>query len=83
MRFAMAAAAAASRVIERMEEVGKAVKFSVRKSESNVRLVGNKSGRKGTLAIEEKMFAVTAALTVVEAKLIEEADDIGIGDAAA
>ncbi|THG07981.1 CBL-interacting serine/threonine-protein kinase 6-like [Camellia sinensis] len=66
MRFATAAAA--SRVIERMEEVGKAAEFSVRKSESKVRLVGNESGRKGKLAIEAETFAVTAALTVVEVK---------------
>ncbi|KAI7986741.1 CBL-interacting serine/threonine-protein kinase 6 [Camellia lanceoleosa] len=66
MRFATAAAA--SRVIEKMEEVGKAAEFSVRKSESKVRLVGNESGRKGKLAIEAETFAVTAALTVVEVK---------------
>ncbi|KAL7162147.1 hypothetical protein ACSBR2_042595 [Camellia fascicularis] len=66
MRFATAAAA--SRVIERMEEVGKAAEFSVRKSESKVRLVGNESGRKGKLAIEAETFAVTATLTVVEVK---------------
>ncbi|KAI8031754.1 CBL-interacting serine/threonine-protein kinase 6 [Camellia lanceoleosa] len=62
------ATAAASRVIEKMEEVGKAAEFSVRKSESKVRLVGNESGRKGKLAIEAETFAVTAALTVVEVK---------------
>ncbi|KAL7211173.1 hypothetical protein ACSBR2_014118 [Camellia fascicularis] len=91
MRFATAAAAAASRVIERMEEVGKAVEFSVRKSESNVRLVGNKGVTAAFTVVEVKKGGgntfeynqFCATLRYVYAKLIEEADDIGIGDAAA
>lgn len=58
----------ASSVISRFEEVAKAVKFNVKTSESRVRLQGQESGRKGKLAINADIFAVTPSLLVVEVK---------------
>ncbi|KAJ4709608.1 Non-specific serine/threonine protein kinase [Melia azedarach] len=58
----------ASSVISRFEEVAKAVKFNVKKSESRVRLQGQESGRKGKLAINAEIFAVTPSFLVVEVK---------------
>ncbi|CAM8888753.1 unnamed protein product [Rhodiola kirilowii] len=66
MRFATTRPA--SSVISRLEEVGKAVKFSVRKSESRVRLQGMEIGRKGKLVIEAEIFSVTSSFVVVEVK---------------
>lgn len=58
----------ASSVISKLEEVAKAVKFNVKKSESTVRLQGQESGRKGKLAIAAEIFAVTPSFLVVEVK---------------
>ncbi|EXC26157.1 CBL-interacting serine/threonine-protein kinase 6 [Morus notabilis] len=58
----------ASSVISKLEEVAKAVKFDVKKSESTVRLQGQESGRKGKLAIAAEIFAVTPSFLVVEVK---------------
>ena len=59
----------ASSVISKLEEVAaKAGKFSVKKSESTVRLQGHESGRKGKLAIAAEIFAVTPSFLVVEVK---------------
>ncbi|XP_062159887.1 CBL-interacting serine/threonine-protein kinase 6 [Alnus glutinosa] len=59
----------ASSVISRLEEVAaKAGNFSVKKSESRVRLQGHESGRKGKLAIAAEIFAVTPTFLVVEVK---------------
>ena len=58
----------ASSVISKLEEVAKAVKFNVKKSESRVRLQGQECGRKGKLAIAAEIFAVTPSLLVVEVK---------------
>ncbi|KAK9275239.1 hypothetical protein L1049_022501 [Liquidambar formosana] len=58
----------ASSVISRLEEVAKAGKFSVKKSESRVRLQGQEIGRKGKLAIEAEIFAVAPSFLVVEVK---------------
>ncbi|KAA8541989.1 hypothetical protein F0562_023141 [Nyssa sinensis] len=66
LRFATAKSA--SSVISRLEEVAKAVQFSVKKSESRVRMQGTESGRKGKLAIAAEMFPVTPAFMVVEVK---------------
>uniref|UniRef100_A0A7N0TGG4 non-specific serine/threonine protein kinase n=1 Tax=Kalanchoe fedtschenkoi TaxID=63787 RepID=A0A7N0TGG4_KALFE len=66
MRFATTRPA--SSVISRLEEVGKAVKFTVRKSESRVRLQGMETGRKGKLAIEAEIFPVTSSFVMVEVK---------------
>ncbi|KAH6817407.1 SOS3-interacting protein 3 [Perilla frutescens var. frutescens] len=58
----------ASSVISRIEEVGKTKNFSVKKSESCVRLQGQQSGRKGRLGIDADIFAVTPSFLVVEVK---------------
>lgn len=58
----------ASSVISKLEDLAKSVKFNVKKSESRVRLQGNESGRKGRLAIEAEIFAVTPSFLVVEVK---------------
>lgn len=58
----------ASSVISRLEEVAKATQFSVKKSESRVRLQGIECGRKGKLAVAAEMFAVTPAFMVVEVR---------------
>ncbi|CAI0394799.1 unnamed protein product [Linum tenue] len=58
----------ASSVISRLEEVGKAGKFSVKKSETKVKLQGQESGRKGKLGIQAEIFAVTPSFLVVEVK---------------
>ncbi|PPD75698.1 hypothetical protein GOBAR_DD27386 [Gossypium barbadense] len=58
----------ASSVISRLEEVAKSMKFSVKKSESSVRLQGQECGRKGKLAIAADIFALTPSFLVVEVK---------------
>ncbi|KAL4303818.1 hypothetical protein GQ457_10G002480 [Hibiscus cannabinus] len=58
----------ASSVISRLEEFAKSEKFSVKKSESRVRLQRNERGRKGKLAVAADIFAVTPSLLVVEVK---------------
>ncbi|GLU01363.1 hypothetical protein SLE2022_186740 [Rubroshorea leprosula] len=58
----------ASTVISTLEEVAKTGKFSVKKSESSVRLQGQECGRKGKLAIAAEIFAVTPSFLVVEVK---------------
>ncbi|CAL1414935.1 unnamed protein product [Linum trigynum] len=66
LRFATTRSA--SSVISRLEEVGKAGKFSVKKSETKVKLQGQASGRKGKLGIQAEIFAVTQSFFVVEVK---------------
>ncbi|XP_039018725.1 CBL-interacting serine/threonine-protein kinase 6-like [Hibiscus syriacus] len=66
LRFATTKSA--SSVISRLEEVAKSVKFSVKTSESRVRLQGRECGRKGKLAVAADIFAVTPSLLVVEVK---------------
>ncbi|KAK7281506.1 hypothetical protein RIF29_09564 [Crotalaria pallida] len=66
MRFATTSSA--SSVISRLEEVAKAVKFDVKKSESKVRLQGQERGRKGKLAIAADIYPVTPSFFVVEVK---------------
>ncbi|KAL3629617.1 CBL-interacting serine/threonine-protein kinase 6 [Castilleja foliolosa] len=58
----------ASSVISKLEEVAKTMNFSVRKSDSTVRMQGNANGRKGKLGIEAEMFAVGPSFLVVEVK---------------
>ena len=61
----------ASSVISTLEEVAaKSGNFSVKKSESRVRIQGNECGRKGKLAIAAEIFAVTPSFLVVEVKKI-------------
>ncbi|XP_047316926.1 CBL-interacting serine/threonine-protein kinase 6-like [Impatiens glandulifera] len=55
--------------VERLEEVAAAAKFSVKMNgELKMKIEGKEKGRKGKLMIAAEMFAVTAALTVVEVK---------------
>ncbi|XP_075502036.1 CBL-interacting serine/threonine-protein kinase 6-like [Primulina tabacum] len=58
----------ASSVISKIEEVAKTRNFSVKKSDSCVRLQGQESGRKGKLGIAVDIFAVAASFLVVEVK---------------
>ncbi|KAK8482605.1 hypothetical protein V6N13_144993 [Hibiscus sabdariffa] len=58
----------ASSVISRLEEVAKSMKFSVKKSESSVRLQGQECGRKGKLAIAADIFSLTPSFLVVQVK---------------
>ncbi|KAL1553772.1 CBL-interacting serine/threonine-protein kinase 6 [Salvia divinorum] len=66
MRFATTTSA--SSVISKLEEVGKTRNFSVKKSESCVRLQGLESGRKGKLGIAADVFSVAPSFVVVEVK---------------
>lgn len=64
MRFATTRPA--SSVISKLEEVAKTSNFSVKKSESSVRLQGQVIGRKGKLGIAADIFAITNSFLVVE-----------------
>ncbi|KAG6410480.1 hypothetical protein SASPL_128541 [Salvia splendens] len=66
MRFATTTSA--SNVISKLEEVGKTRNFSVKKSDSCVRLQGLESGRKGKLGIAADIFSVAPSVVVVEVK---------------
>ncbi|KAJ4958192.1 hypothetical protein NE237_025303 [Protea cynaroides] len=58
----------ASSVISKLEEVGKAMKFNVKKSETRVKLQGPERGRKGKLAIAADIFTVAPSFVVVQVK---------------
>ncbi|XP_009598784.1 CBL-interacting serine/threonine-protein kinase 6-like [Nicotiana tomentosiformis] len=58
----------ASSVISKLEEVAKTTKFSLKRSDSSVRLQGQEIGRKGKLGIAADIFAVTSSFLVVEVK---------------
>ncbi|PHT75354.1 CBL-interacting protein kinase 18 [Capsicum annuum] len=64
MRFATTRSA--SSVISKLEEVAKTRNFSVKKSDSSVRLQGQEIGRKGKLGIVADIFAITNSFVVVE-----------------
>ncbi|KAI3771855.1 hypothetical protein L6452_03026 [Arctium lappa] len=66
IRFATMKPAGA--VVSKLEEVAKAMKFSVKKSgdESSLRLQGHEMGRKGKLGIAAEIMAVTPSFFVVE-----------------
>nr|GLL34341.1 CBL-interacting serine/threonine-protein kinase 6 [Ipomoea trifida] len=66
MRFATTKPA--SSVISKLEEVAKTSNFSVKKSDSSVRLQGHESGRKGKLGISADIFTMNPSLLVVEVK---------------
>ncbi|RHN64904.1 putative protein kinase CAMK-CAMKL-CHK1 family [Medicago truncatula] len=66
MRFATGGTP--SRVISKLEQVAKAVKFDVKSSDTKVRLQGQERGRKGKLAIAADIYAVTPSFLVVEVK---------------
>ncbi|KAK6942282.1 Protein kinase domain [Dillenia turbinata] len=55
-------------VISKLEEVARAGKFDVKKSESKLRMQGQESGRKGKLAIAANIYAVAPSFLVVEVK---------------
>ncbi|KAH6819212.1 SOS3-interacting protein 3 [Perilla frutescens var. frutescens] len=58
----------ASSVISTLEEVAKTKNFSVKKSDSCVRLQGVENGRKGKLGIAADIFSVGPSFLVVEVK---------------
>lgn len=58
----------ASSVISKLEEVARAEKFNVKKSDTRVRLQRQECGRKGKLAIAADIYAVTPSFLVVEVK---------------
>lgn len=66
MRFATTKPA--SSVISTLEEVAKTKNFTIKKSDSSVRLQGLENGRKGKLGIAADIFAVTPSFLVVEVK---------------
>lgn len=66
LRFATARPA--SSVISKLEEVAKTKNFSIKKSNSFVRLQGLECGRKGKLGIDADFFAVAPSFLVVEVK---------------
>lgn len=66
LRFATTRSA--NNVISRLEEVAKAGKFNINRSDSIVRLQGQERGRKGRLAIEAEIFSVAPSFVVVEVK---------------
>ncbi|XP_073067019.1 CBL-interacting serine/threonine-protein kinase 6-like [Primulina eburnea] len=66
LRFATASPA--SSVISKLEEVAKTKNFSIKKSDSYVRLQGLECGRKGKLGIDADFFAVAPSFLVVEVK---------------
>ncbi|CAA3025442.1 CBL-interacting serine/threonine-protein kinase 6-like [Olea europaea var. sylvestris] len=58
----------AGSVISKLEEVAKMGNFSIKKSDSSVRLQGQERGRKGKLGIAADIFSVTPSFLVVEVK---------------
>ncbi|KAK4257541.1 hypothetical protein QN277_007115 [Acacia crassicarpa] len=66
MRFATARPA--SSVISKLEEVARAERFNVKKSDTMVRLQRQEFGRKGRLAIAAEIYAMTPSLALVEVK---------------
>ncbi|KAL3533093.1 hypothetical protein ACH5RR_006614 [Cinchona calisaya] len=66
LRFATTKSA--SSVISKLEEVAKTNNFSLKKSDSCVRLQGLESGRKGKLGIAADIFPVAPSFVVVEVK---------------
>ncbi|XP_075490385.1 CBL-interacting serine/threonine-protein kinase 6-like [Primulina tabacum] len=66
LRFATAKPA--SSVISKLEEVAKMKNFSIKKSDSFVRLQGLECGRKGKLGIDADFFAMAPSFLVVEVK---------------
>ncbi|XP_073307168.1 CBL-interacting serine/threonine-protein kinase 6-like [Primulina huaijiensis] len=66
LRFATAKPA--SSVISKLEEVAKMKNFSIKKSDSFVRLQGLECGRKGKLGIDADFFAVAPSFLVLEVK---------------
>ncbi|XVE88219.1 hypothetical protein DITRI_Ditri19aG0051300 [Diplodiscus trichospermus] len=57
-----------SKIISKLEEIAKVVRFTVRKKDCRVSLEGSKEGAKGPLAIAAEIFELTPSLVVVEVK---------------
>lgn len=60
--------ASVSKIILKLEEIVKAVIFTVRKKDCWVRLEGSRQGVKGPLTIAAEIFELTPSLVVVEVK---------------
>ncbi|KAH0886778.1 LOW QUALITY PROTEIN: hypothetical protein HID58_062874 [Brassica napus] len=61
-------AAPVAKIISKLEEIGKAAEFTVRKKDWSVRLEGCREGAKGPLTIKVEIFELTTSLVVVEVK---------------
>ncbi|KAL8229723.1 hypothetical protein R6Q57_014623 [Mikania cordata] len=55
-------------IIDKLEEIGKVVSFTVRKKDCQVSLEGSREGVKGPLTIAAEIFELTPNLRVVEVK---------------
>ncbi|GER31798.1 CBL-interacting protein kinase 12 [Striga asiatica] len=60
--------ASVSSIISKIEEIGKVVRFTVRKKDCRVNLEGIKDGVNGPLTIVAEIFELTSSLRVVEVK---------------
>ncbi|KAM6542026.1 hypothetical protein CsatB_006473 [Cannabis sativa] len=60
--------ASVSKIISKLEEIGKVVSFSVRKKDCRVSLEGTREGVRGPLTIAAEIFELTPSLVVVEVK---------------
>uniref|UniRef100_A0A1J3DZM6 non-specific serine/threonine protein kinase n=1 Tax=Noccaea caerulescens TaxID=107243 RepID=A0A1J3DZM6_NOCCA len=61
-------AAPVAKIVSKLEEIAKAVRFTVRKKDWSVRLEGCREGAKGPLTIKVEVFELTSSLVVVEVK---------------
>ncbi|GJY22889.1 CBL-interacting serine/threonine-protein kinase 12-like protein [Tanacetum coccineum] len=57
-----------STIISKLEEIGKVLKFTVRKKDCRISLEGSREGVKGPLTITVEIFELTPYLNVVEVK---------------
>nr|XP_010924598.1 CBL-interacting protein kinase 19 [Elaeis guineensis]XP_029121069.1 CBL-interacting protein kinase 19 [Elaeis guineensis]XP_029121070.1 CBL-interacting protein kinase 19 [Elaeis guineensis]XP_029121071.1 CBL-interacting protein kinase 19 [Elaeis guineensis]XP_029121072.1 CBL-interacting protein kinase 19 [Elaeis guineensis] len=57
-----------SKIISKLEEIAKVVRFTVRKKDCRVSLEGTREGEKGPLTIAAEIFELTPSLMVVEVK---------------
>jgi len=58
----------ANEIITKIEEAAKPLGFNVEKQNCKLKLLGEKTGRKGHLAIATEVFAVTPSLSMVEVR---------------
>ncbi|TYH67226.1 hypothetical protein ES332_D06G174200v1 [Gossypium tomentosum] len=57
-----------SKILSKLEEIAKVVRFTVRKKDCRVSLEGSREGEKGPLTIAAEIFELTPSLVVVEIK---------------
>ncbi|KAE8656376.1 CBL-interacting serine/threonine-protein kinase 12 [Hibiscus syriacus] len=57
-----------SRILSKLEEIAKLVRFTVRKKDCRVNLEGSREGTKVPLAVAAEIFELTSSLVVVEVK---------------